>query len=383
MGLPRLSVIFCVELVGISKEGVLHVSAFQSLPLLTTSPHRIRRFLLQTWQEGLAKSLTSRKSWYQYPDIDILNTVRVLNRFSDAGRGVHLKEIAGGCQLAAQKKHWQDSSDGMCSFCGQEDTRSHRLLDCPLGSEARAPFQSALSGLVSDESCMLEYPVVLVDPDLQALDLLHFTFPVTPWPAETLALVQDSVDAGRDLHWFTGGSCLFPESPLTRHATYAVVWDLCFNDHERCLLADRFLATQTHPESLQTILVSRSHGEQDILRAELHAVISIIVNIGQGCIHADSQSAIDYVSLALAASGPSELHERTIWTFFCRFGDEDTEFESRCKKSRPMRTSRILTTCLNATGLLAIGKRTRLQAMQSLTFCLLLPRNIKSVRIFW
>ena len=37
---------------------------------------------------------------------------------------------------------------------------------------------------------------------------------------------------------------MFPESPLTRHAAFAVVWDLCLTDDERRIQVDRFLATQ-------------------------------------------------------------------------------------------------------------------------------------------
>ena len=68
-----------------------------------------------------------------------------------------------------------------------------------------------------------------------------------------------------------------------------------------------FLATQEHPSTFEVVAAGRSTGEQDILRAELHAIVSVILNIGQGHVHADSQPAIDYVALALAADSPSEF----------------------------------------------------------------------------
>ena len=291
----------------ITADGFLHVSAFQSFPLLSTSLQRLRRFLVHTWQDGLVRSLTSRFSWFQFPDIDLVNTPRVLARFSDSQRRVHLKEIAGGCQLASQKKHWLDSADGLCPHCKMEDTRTHRLLECPLGAEVRVPFKPSLDFLVESESCLLEYPVIMVDPDVQALSLLHFSFPVVSWPEACLRHVLHAVDCGVDMHWYTDGSCLFPESPLTRHAAFAVVWDLCLSDDERRIQADRFLSTKEHPHSFEVVAAGRSHGEQDILRAELHAIVSVILNVGQGHIHADSQSAIDYVNLALSADSPRDF----------------------------------------------------------------------------
>ena len=256
----------------ITCDGLVHVSAFQSFPLLGTSLQRFRRAMILTWQDGLVKTHTSRWGWFQYPDIDLISTTKVLNQFNDGQRRALIREIAGGSQLASQKAHWLDSSDGTCQFCGQPDSRSHRILSCPIGAEIRLPFQPVLDRLVEDDSCLLDFPVVLVDFDLLTLHSLHFALPAAIWSSECLDRIQDTLRLGFDLHWYTDGACCFPDSPLSRHSAFAVIWDLCHHDAERQLCAGDFLATGIHPETFQVAATARTPGEQDILRAELQAV---------------------------------------------------------------------------------------------------------------
>ena len=92
------------------------------------------------------------------------------------------------------------------------------------------------------------------------------------------------------------------QSPMTQHASYAAVLDLRNNDQERCDAAARFQQTG----SFQVIALARSSGEQDILRAEIHAVVEVAINIRKGTLplHVDSQSAISLAELALTAESP-------------------------------------------------------------------------------
>ena len=109
---------------------------------------------------------------------------------------------------------------------------------------------------------------------------------------------------GRALFWYTDGACNLPESPLTQYAAYAVVWDLCTDDHERCQQVGFFRSHDLQPQTFQVVAIARSRYEQDILRAELSAIVSIAINVGQGTVYVDCQTALDYAKLALRAEDP-------------------------------------------------------------------------------
>ena len=157
----------------ITSEGVLHVSAFRSFSLVGVSLQRIRGHLTLSWQVQLVRTHTARESWYHFPDIDLLSTVKTLLKFNDGLRKNMTKELSGGCQLASQKQHWLDSSDGTCQFCQPPDTRTHRLMTCPIGAEVREPFMNVWRSLAESGDCMLEFPFVMVHPHLEALHLMH------------------------------------------------------------------------------------------------------------------------------------------------------------------------------------------------------------------
>ena len=172
------------------------------------------------------------------------------------------------------------------------------------------PFASVLARLTEADSCLLDFRVVLVDFDLLTLQSLRFSLPAAIWSPECLTRIHEVVAQGHELHWFTDGACCHLDSPLTRHSAFAVIWDLCLTDAERTIAAGEFLATGIHPDTLVSVVSARTPGEQDILRAEIHAIYEIIVTIGQGVIHVDSQTALDMVHLALTAASPREFAKK-------------------------------------------------------------------------
>lgn len=91
-------------------------------------------------------------------------------------------------------------------------------------------------------------------------------------------------------------------SPLTRFSAYSVVLDVARDDSERHYQANQFLQYGQQPTTLQTVLVSRTQGEQDILRAEMQAIICIMLQAKTGCVHTDSQAAIHLLTCALQAT---------------------------------------------------------------------------------
>lgn len=290
----------------ITSSGLLHVSAFESFSIHEVSVQRITRFLIQTWQQGLVKSKTQRFSWFALPDFDRVSTMLTLRTLQPAQRCHIIREIAGGYQLASQKAKWTHD-DPNCSYCGEPDSRPHRLLECPVGQEARQQYHSLITSLQEEDSILSEVPVVIVSPCSSWLQTLHFQALTMSISDLILSQVIDRHNHGHIINWFTDGSATHPESPITRYSAYAIVLDLCLTDTERSATMSQMHASGNTPHSLVTVLASRAQGEQDILRAEMQAIASVMLQSGVGRIHTDCQVAINNFTLTLAATHPGQF----------------------------------------------------------------------------
>eukprot|EP00435_Cladocopium_sp_Y103_P010339 s4001_g2.t1 len=100
------------------------------------------------------------------------------------------------------------------------------------------------------------------------------------------------------------GSCMHPARKNTRFAAFATVLDLCENDAERIHLANQYKGSPEVILSFQVVCTARCQGEQDILRAELSAIVTLAEQVGQGIAHVNSQSAITLAEHALTAASP-------------------------------------------------------------------------------
>eukprot|EP00435_Cladocopium_sp_Y103_P041521 s66_g11.t1 len=291
----------------IDAEGFLHATAFLKFPVLQVSLKRLTRHLQHAWMDRLVILHSARYKWYSYPDIDRFATTQTLQRFADTKRWMLIREIAGAYQVASQKKRWLNHETGLCPHCQMPDSRFHRLVECPLGTEIRQNYQVKIDELLDAESLLLEYPVITIHPNLEAVTLMQFHMPEAIWNDTLLQLVHQKQQRQETLHWFTDGSSMIPGHPNSCFSAYSVVLDLCHSDEERCLVADQFRFSPDAVPSLQVACTARGQGEQDILRAETFAILAIAEKIGTGIIHSDSQTAIGNVRKALLADSPADF----------------------------------------------------------------------------
>ena len=286
----------------ITRDGLLHVSAFLSISLTESSVNRLSRFLVQAWQEDLVQMFTSRHSIFGLPDIASLPTTQMLNRFPDHQRLHLLREISSGYQLETQKCFWDNSVDpeekGLCRFCKQLDSKEHRLLFCPVGNEVRKGFPDVVESLTNSESSMSRFPVIHVHPDLAALQQMQSCHPPPCFSEAVCNKVRHFIDLGIVPHWFTDGSTQCPASPLSRYAAFAIILDLCENDEERIQISDQYRDLNEDPPSFVVAACSRCCGEQDILRAEVSAIVAILKQF-PGVVHTDSLTGLRNVSFVL------------------------------------------------------------------------------------
>ena len=148
----------------IDMTGQIHFHAFLSFHFLRISYKRLLRFAVQAWQDKLMILHTQRFRLFSFPSIDRVSTVEILKRFSSGQRWHLIRDIAGGYQTQQQKHEWALDADPNCNFCGQPDTKPHRLLHCPMFASTRECHQDIVQCL-NDPDCLLtDFPVCFVDP---------------------------------------------------------------------------------------------------------------------------------------------------------------------------------------------------------------------------
>ena len=317
---PAAALAFSLQQIGwqVTATGVIHVTGFLSFGFLSVSAQRFRRFLTLAWQYQLVQSQTCRYSWFQFPDISVCDTRAVLSEFHDKQRALLVREIAGGYQLETQKLHWSQEVTGQCPFCPAMDSRRHRLVECPLGSDIRSNFAGVLAELETEGSVIPDFPVVCVHPCVEALTLAHYQRASNPWGMAVQNALHTLHDMGLRPRFFTDGSCQFPTSPTTRYAAWAVVLDLCHNDAERVHIADSCCFNAGYSKAFQVVATDLAEGEQDILRSELLAICDVCENTDRGDVFVDSESAILLASLAIQAQSRLEFLDREHFDVLCR-----------------------------------------------------------------
>ena len=96
------------------------------------------------------------------PAFSRIDTIQVLQRFSDADHLALINELSGAFQTASQQASWHVAVDDKCKHCGEVDARFHRLFECVAASEARNPYLKLLEELQEQDSQCHELQVVFV-----------------------------------------------------------------------------------------------------------------------------------------------------------------------------------------------------------------------------
>lgn len=92
-------------------------------------------------------------------------------------------------------------------------------------------------------------------------------------------------------NWFIDGSCRHPSSALSRYSGYAIILDLCESDQERVILANQYHYISESPPSFVVAAMARTNFGQDILRAQVSALVYLLITFPR-IVHSASQVAI-------------------------------------------------------------------------------------------
>ena len=277
------------------REYNLLITATMKCNFLRDSFETIAHFLQLAWQEDLLVTMTQRANLFGLPPISRVATLQVLNKFPPQKKLLLLREISGEFQTEHQKMQWDQEVSEKCQWCGAPiDNRYHRLLHCPAFAEIRAPFQSMIDSLIEQDSHLPILPVMHKHPHHEFHMAVHYAMPEVEIAAEVVNRLQ-SHHNGNIIHFYTDGSCQYPNSAESRYASYSIIDDLCKSDDERKFHAWNFQNSGVIPPTLQKIAVSRLTGKQVIHRAELLAIVKIYENFDNIEVHSDSDSSVKLV----------------------------------------------------------------------------------------
>jgi ribonuclease HI len=233
------------------------------------------------------------------PDVSRSDTLAILKSFPDNHRRQLLREISGAYQLEAQKAHWVEDSSGVCTFCGEQDSKAHRLLECPTFAHIREPYTHVLQCAEEEGLTLADMAVIHSHADMQLHHVLHHQQPRAIVADDFHAFALQRQRNSQPFNIYVDGSCSNPRFPTSRFAAFAGVIDLADNDFHRQELAYAFKTSGSVPTTFATCFAARVRGFQNIPRAELLA-LQTAASIPYGVIHSDSSYAIRQATKVLS-----------------------------------------------------------------------------------
>ena len=178
--------------------------------VLTTLDHIVH--LLQTsWLEKVAENVSHRKGLQDLTTIDTMG-LRHWRHLDPSARGLLRTQAAGVAFTAESRSHYQEGPL-TCPFCGGQDTRRHRVLQCPHFEDLRVRWDATIP-LQRLPASALEFGLW---PEIDEARPFQAACDSISFPAVDQVEVEQIVEA------FTDGSCLHPKDKALRIAAGAVV----------------------------------------------------------------------------------------------------------------------------------------------------------------
>ncbi|CAE7355188.1 unnamed protein product [Symbiodinium sp. CCMP2592] len=252
-------------------DGVLKGAGHWHLCLFHSTPKQIRTACQAAWNETIHERVGHRNGLHQARCPCPKLMTRVLRKFPE-GAQLHLAHsVVGGFQSRAARATYDPLVEKACPYCGETDTKAHRLLQCPATASVREPFQALLQWVCETCPHWLHAPFPTAHDDEGFLRLLWSSRRMPP-PPDLGDILGGQPSLEHAL--FTDGSCVHPTCPAARHAAWSVILhNQCTSVPDLRLIVDEpDLLRATFPVVAQGLLP----GEQNIYRAEVAALVQIV-----------------------------------------------------------------------------------------------------------
>eukprot|EP00438_Fugacium_kawagutii_P034690 Skav231161 [mRNA] locus=scaffold3252:246141:246872:+ [translate_table: standard] len=232
------------------------------------------------------------------PCIDRQATVQELHRQPEQSQHALAIQLVGAWMTNQQKAHFAEGTDGTCHLCGQQDSVTHQVLECPATEVIRQQHPEATSFLQDHDQIHQFLPVIFIDAHYDFVRCIQSKMPV-PLP-RPLARIPEC--------FFTDGTCLFPTDSRHRRAGFAIIAPKgSLSTLEDLQTFD--LDTLNH--YFDTIALGHQRGSQTVDRSELDAAVTAHELESGSPVITDSQYVIDAEKLIRATPTLKMLHKKS------------------------------------------------------------------------
>ncbi len=200
----------------IQENGDLNGPFYLRMNVFTSSGKEMQRELTMGWQSMVYSQIEHRKGCNHKFNLTL--TKKVFQSLSEQERSIIALNIIGGFQPSAVKRIWADDENGECEFCGETDSRQHRILHCHVLAEIRNQHQDAINILQTICPDWIYLPLARLHPETSALNNILQSRSL-PEP-ETLTITK--VDDKTHFTCFTDGACILPTEPSSRRAAWGI-----------------------------------------------------------------------------------------------------------------------------------------------------------------
>ena len=281
----------------ITRAGDLLIDPWTTLNLRDADFPLIRTLVERDWAAGISLCLT-RKDWRNAPPLDSFSTTRLCRTFTDAERGLVVREQCGGFLIQARKTKFNPDLDELCPLCDMPDTVEHRVLECPALDTVRLTYQDVLAWLKEMDPIHLHLPFAFQSHEQQMTTTM-----LRVLPGPDLCIRREQQPRPK---FYTDGSCLFPAHGIVRWAAFAIVQDL--REPEEWTGKDLVELSFTDTTAFGVVAVGLCPGRQSVQRAEVEAILRLLECTLDLDVYTDSQYALNLIQLVQNCHQLADLH---------------------------------------------------------------------------
>ena len=229
------------------------------------SPTQIGGAIAVLWTDTIHDACLQRTGCSTLAVPDACQTQYCLAQFQPWEQRILGRHIAGAFMSGAERSSWGDPAVESCPLCGQPDTKSHPILECPALSAARTRHWSILERVAREEPHWMHMAWVPIPEALPVFRLLCRRLSLPP-------LAQPLAESPTAWHMFTDGTALHGSCPQARLTAWAVTWCPCV--HGPLDVQGWFrLSPSARVDSFRVLGQGVTPGYQSVPRAELAATI--------------------------------------------------------------------------------------------------------------
>ena len=229
---------------------------------------QIARAIQHAWSHQVPEFLEHRNGLHALGPIAVQETTAANQQMPQKVRPIMVNCVTGGHMAAAARAKWDALVEPRCMFCGEMDTKGHRVFSCPLFRKVRPHFQPMLDWVAENAPHWPHAAVITCHPDEHVLPVLFAARPCIPPPMLTVP----ALNKRRVL--FTDGSCTVPFCVRARHAAWAVVLDAAADVPVQTLLVEYVYHKKVVP-TFHVVAQGTVPRTQTIGRAEICALLQV------------------------------------------------------------------------------------------------------------